>query len=56
LDIDKRDYTGPSLSTEQRIRYLVLRAGIGEQTFWIDWLVQVIAELDQLKDAGPCQC
>lgn len=41
LDIEKRDFTDTS-TAEAKMQHLVLRAGIGLETFWTDWLADAI--------------
>lgn len=34
------------------MRYLILRAGIGLEEYWLSWLDEAIAEVSELSD-GP---
>ncbi|MET8022544.1 PadR family transcriptional regulator [Streptomyces avermitilis] len=46
--IQERDF-GPGKDTPQdRLRHLVLRAGIDLETFWTQWLTHALAEFEQL--------
>lgn len=51
--IEKRDF-GPGRDTAQdRLQYLILRAGIDLQTFWTQWLTKALAEFSTLPgDTG----
>ncbi|MFC5029108.1 PadR family transcriptional regulator [Streptomyces sp. DSM 41987] len=42
--IEERDFAAGDPSGEDRLRHLVLRAGIGLETFWIEWLTESLAE------------
>lgn len=42
--IEDRDFAAADPSGEDRLRHLVLRAGIGLETFWIEWLAEALAE------------
>ncbi|HZF88437.1 PadR family transcriptional regulator [Streptomyces sp.] len=44
-EIEKRDFPPGRDSTQDRLRHLVLRAGIDLETFWTQWLTHALAEL-----------
>lgn len=47
-EIERRDF-GPERDTAQdRIRHLVLRAGIDLETFWTGWLTTALEEVERL--------
>ncbi|MFD1661810.1 PadR family transcriptional regulator [Streptomyces caeni] len=48
LEIEKRDFGPGSNSAQDRIRHLVLRAGIDLETFWIQWLTHALDAFDDL--------
>ncbi|OIJ68702.1 PadR family transcriptional regulator [Streptomyces mangrovisoli] len=47
-EIEKRDFPPERDSAEDRLRHLVLRAGIDLETFWTQWLTHALAEFDRL--------
>ncbi|MFE3549211.1 PadR family transcriptional regulator [Streptomyces kronopolitis] len=51
-EIEGRDF-GAAAGPEDRLRRLVLRAGIGLETFWVDWLAQALAEVEDMDAAEP---
>ncbi|MDG9724418.1 PadR family transcriptional regulator [Streptomyces sp. DH41] len=51
-EIETRDFPPGSDSAEDRLRHLVLRAGIDLETFWTRWLRHALAELAELPDDG----
>ncbi|WP_328334044.1 MULTISPECIES: PadR family transcriptional regulator [unclassified Streptomyces] len=44
LAIEERDFSRPGLPPEDRLQHLVLRAGIGLERYWTEWLTEVLAE------------
>ncbi|GGZ24565.1 PadR family transcriptional regulator [Streptomyces nitrosporeus] len=47
LEIERRDFPPERTPTdEDRLRHLVLRGGIGLETFWTDWLVGAVGDLE----------
>ncbi|MGV9289451.1 PadR family transcriptional regulator [Streptomyces sp. NPDC003719] len=52
-EIEKRDFPPGKDSAEDRLRHLVLRAGIDLETFWTQWLRHALAELTGLPGDGP---
>ena len=46
-EIEQRDFTAEQPGAEDRLRHLVLGAGIGLETFWTEWLAEAIAELGE---------
>ncbi|MYX29473.1 PadR family transcriptional regulator [Streptomyces sp. SID8381] len=47
-DIEKRDFPPGKDSSPDRLRHLVLRAGIDLETFWTQWLRHAVAEFAEL--------
>ncbi|MET8449708.1 PadR family transcriptional regulator [Streptomyces sp. NPDC005209] len=47
-EIERRDFPPGRDSTEDRLRHLVLRAGIDLETFWTQWLTHAVKEFDGL--------
>ncbi len=45
--IEERDFPPERDAVEDRLRHLVLRAGIGLETFWIAWLTEALARLGE---------
>ncbi|MGK4579450.1 PadR family transcriptional regulator [Kitasatospora sp. HPMI-4] len=43
-EIEQRDFA-PVTDERARLQHLVLQAGIGLETFWLDWLDQALAQL-----------
>ncbi|MGC0373305.1 PadR family transcriptional regulator [Streptomyces sp. SAI-229] len=53
-EIERRDFPPGKDGPEDRLRHLVLRAGIDLETFWTQWLDHALAEFARLPDAdGP---
>ena len=53
-EIEQRDFPPGKDGPEDRLRHLVLRAGIDLETFWTRWLDHALAEFARLPDAdGP---
>jgi DNA-binding PadR family transcriptional regulator len=52
-EIEKRDFPPGKDGTEDRLRHLVLRAGIDLETFWTQWLRHALAEFADLPGRGP---
>ncbi|REK86164.1 PadR family transcriptional regulator [Streptomyces inhibens] len=48
--IEDRDF-GAAADPEDRLRRLVLRAGIGLETFWVQWLEEALAEVADMEGA-----
>jgi DNA-binding PadR family transcriptional regulator len=44
-EIEKRDFGSEQPAAEDRLRHLVLGAGIGLETFWTEWLTDALTEL-----------
>ncbi|MEV8316569.1 PadR family transcriptional regulator [Streptomyces sp. NPDC059900] len=44
-EIEKRDFPPGKNTVEDRLRHVVLRAGIDLETFWTQWLEQALEEL-----------
>ncbi|MER8007157.1 MULTISPECIES: PadR family transcriptional regulator [unclassified Streptomyces] len=47
-EIEKRDFPPGRASAEDRLRHLVLRAGIDLETFWTQWLAHALEEFAEL--------
>ncbi|MCH5671907.1 PadR family transcriptional regulator [Streptomyces gilvus] len=52
-EIEKRDFPPGRDQPEDRLRHLVLRAGIELETFWTRWLTDALEEFGELPDSGP---
>ncbi|TQL18738.1 PadR family transcriptional regulator [Streptomyces sp. SLBN-134] len=50
-EIERRDFPPGQDGREDRLRHLVLRAGIDLETFWTQWLDRALAEFARLPDA-----
>ena len=48
-EIEERDFT-PAPDAAAAVQHLVLRAGIGLEQFWVGWLNDAIATLDEQPD------
>ncbi|MGW4346034.1 PadR family transcriptional regulator [Streptomyces sp. NPDC004690] len=52
-EIEERDFPPGKDSSPDRLRHLVLRAGIDLETFWTQWLRHAVAEFAELpRDEG----
>lgn len=51
-EIEQRDFPPGNDSPQDRLRHLVLRAGIDLETFWTQWLTRAVREFDELSDDG----
>ncbi|MEW2625871.1 PadR family transcriptional regulator [Streptomyces sp. NPDC048106] len=54
-EIERRDFPPDRDSPEDRLRHLVLRAGIDLETFWTRWLAHALAEFAELPVARPVE-
>lgn len=52
LAVEQRDFGGDELDDIDRLRHVVLRGGIGLERFWIDFLDEVIAEVENIDANG----
>ncbi|MFC8513301.1 PadR family transcriptional regulator [Streptomyces sp. NPDC057257] len=52
-EIEKRDFPPGRDTPQDRLRHLVLRAGIDLETFWTQWLTHALEEFGELPDTGP---
>ncbi|GGX75479.1 PadR family transcriptional regulator [Streptomyces minutiscleroticus] len=50
-EIRRRDFPPGRDAPEDRLRHLVLRAGIDLETFWTQWLDRALAEFDEMGEA-----
>ncbi|QES52317.1 PadR family transcriptional regulator [Streptomyces venezuelae] len=52
--IEEKDFPPERRSSdEDRLRRLVLRGGIGLETFWLDWLTEAMAEVARMTPPEP---
>ncbi|MFJ4835433.1 PadR family transcriptional regulator [Streptomyces sp. NPDC088747] len=49
-EIEKRDFPPGTDTAQDRLRHLVLRAGIDLETFWTRWLAHALEEFEQLPE------
>ncbi|MFQ3556381.1 PadR family transcriptional regulator [Streptomyces gramineus] len=49
-EIERRDFPPGKDAPEDRLRHLVLRAGIDLESFWTGWLDQAVRELGELPE------
>ena len=49
-EIEERDF-GAAADPQDRLRHLVLRAGIDLETFWVQWLEEALAEVTDMDAA-----
>ncbi len=42
LEIERRDFPTERAAGENRLHHVVLRAGIGLETFWVEWLTEAL--------------
>ncbi|MDQ0930710.1 PadR family transcriptional regulator [Streptomyces turgidiscabies] len=49
-EIETRDFQPGRDTAQDRLRHLVLRAGIDLETFWTQWLTHALTEFAQLPD------
>lgn len=54
-EIERRDFLPGKDGPEDRLRHLVLRAGIDLETFWTQWLGHALSELARLPDPGEAE-
>ncbi|MDG9718045.1 PadR family transcriptional regulator [Streptomyces sp. DH24] len=52
-EIEERDFRPGQDGPEDRLRHLVLRAGIDLETFWTRWLRQALAEFPEVPGQDP---
>ncbi len=50
-EIERRDFPPGKGEPEDRLRHLVLRAGIDLETFWTGWLTHALEEFSELPPA-----
>ncbi|GAU69484.1 putative PadR family transcriptional regulator [Streptomyces sp. NBRC 110611] len=50
-EIEDRDF-GAAAEPEDRLRQLVLRAGIGLETFWVQWLEEALTEVEGMTEGA----
>ncbi|GGW41596.1 PadR family transcriptional regulator [Streptomyces lucensis JCM 4490] len=51
-EIEDRDFPPDRDSPQDRLRHLVLRAGIDLETFWTQWLTHALSEFAELSGEG----
>ncbi|MEU5522934.1 PadR family transcriptional regulator [Streptomyces sp. NPDC047860] len=54
-EIERRDFPPGRDEPQDRLRHLVLRAGIDLETFWTQWLDHALSEFARLPGAGEQQ-
>ncbi|MFG2817026.1 MULTISPECIES: PadR family transcriptional regulator [unclassified Streptomyces] len=52
-EIEQRDFPPGRDSPQDRLRHLVLRAGIDLETFWAQWLTEALKDFPELEPDGP---
>ncbi|MGI5472552.1 PadR family transcriptional regulator [Streptomyces sp. CA-132043] len=53
-EIEARDFPPERTAEPDRLQHLVLRAGIAQETFWVQWLTESLTELRAIEAArGP---
>ncbi|KUN89515.1 PadR family transcriptional regulator [Streptomyces bungoensis] len=52
-EIERRDFPPGRDAPQDRLRHLVLRAGIDLETFWTRWLTHALEEFAELPGAAP---
>ncbi|MFJ5269654.1 PadR family transcriptional regulator [Streptomyces sp. NPDC088358] len=52
-EIEERDFPPVRNTPQDRLRHLVLRAGIDLETFWTGWLSHALEEFEHLGDRPP---
>ncbi|MCD9874859.1 PadR family transcriptional regulator [Streptomyces guryensis] len=52
-EIEKRDFPPGRDAPQDRLRHLVLRAGIDLETFWTQWLTHALEEFAELPGSEP---
>lgn len=52
-EIQKRDFPPGKDAPQDRLRHLVLRAGIDVETFWTQWLTHALDEFEHLGEQAP---
>jgi DNA-binding PadR family transcriptional regulator len=52
-EIEQRDFPPGRDSPQDRLRHLVLRAGIDLETFWTQWLTDALQEFTELPGRDP---
>lgn len=48
-EIEQRDFGAPHLDETAQLRYLILKAGIGLEEYWITWLRQAMNEISLMN-------
>jgi hypothetical protein len=52
-EIQERDFPPDKDTPQDRLRHLVLRAGIDLETFWTQWLTRALEEFERLPGPAP---
>lgn len=56
LEINQRDFPPDHAAAENRLQHLLLRGGVALERFWIEWLTEVLAAVDQQDtDVAPAR-
>ncbi|WP_156722486.1 PadR family transcriptional regulator [Streptomyces apocyni] len=53
--IEERHFPAVPDEVEDRLRHLVLRGGIQLETFWVAWLMEALAAVEQMPEQMPEQ-
>lgn len=51
--IEAKDFPAGRDAVEDRLRRLVLHGGIALESFWLAWLEEALAEVQDMEEAGP---
>ncbi|MBT2539882.1 PadR family transcriptional regulator [Streptomyces sp. ISL-44] len=51
--IEEKDFPPERDAVEDRLRRLVLHGGIALETFWLHWLEEALAEVEDMTAGGP---
>ncbi|MGW3228302.1 PadR family transcriptional regulator [Kitasatospora sp. NPDC001095] len=54
-EIERRDFPAERADAENRLQHAVLRAGIGLETFWVQWLAETLEALGALPATEPAE-
>lgn len=52
-EIERHDFPAEATAGENRLQHAVLRAGIGLEAFWVQWLAETLETLEALETPGP---
>ncbi|MGW6915476.1 PadR family transcriptional regulator [Kitasatospora sp. NPDC054939] len=54
-EIERRDFPAERAAEENRLQHAVLRAGIGLETFWVQWLTETLTEASAELAGAPLE-